>query len=187
MRADYRVTLDACVLANPTLCDLLLRLAEKPRLYLPCWSEEILDEVHRTQTGKLPRPFPKERADSFRKAVETAFPEAMVEGFSHLVPAMTNDAKDRHVLAAAYHAGSPLILTFNLRDFGKDALEPLGIEAQHPQDYLVSLYEFEPATVVQKLSAMAARRKLELVDLLLRMGKSVPVFASRLIEDLSLS
>ncbi len=186
MRAGHRVTLDACVLASPTLCDLLLRLAEKPRLYLPCWSAEILDEVHRTQTGKLPFPFPKERADSFRVAVETAFPEAMVYGYGHLVPAMTNDPKDRHVLAAAYHAGSPLILTFNLKDFRREALEPLGIEAQHPQDYLVSLYEFEPATVVQKLSAMAARRNLELAGLLLQMGKSVPVFASRLMEDLGL-
>lgn len=187
MRADYRVTLDACVLANPTLCDLLLRLAEKPRLYLPSWSAEILDEVHRTQTDKLPVRFPKERADSFRLAVEMAFPEAMVKGFSHLIPAMTNDPKDRHVLAAACHAGSPLILTFNLRDFRREALESLGIEARHPQDFLVSLYEFEAITVVQKLTAMAGRRKIELLDLLLRMGKSVPTFASRLIDDLALS
>jgi restriction system protein len=32
MRADYRVILDACVLANHSVCDLLLRLSERPRL-----------------------------------------------------------------------------------------------------------------------------------------------------------
>jgi hypothetical protein len=33
MKADFRVVLDACVLANFGVCDLLLRLAERPRLY----------------------------------------------------------------------------------------------------------------------------------------------------------
>lgn len=46
MQADFQVVLDACVLANAGLCDLFLRLAEPPRLYLPLWSQEILDEVH---------------------------------------------------------------------------------------------------------------------------------------------
>lgn len=35
MRADFRVVLDACVLANYGVANLLLLLAEKPRLYLP--------------------------------------------------------------------------------------------------------------------------------------------------------
>jgi hypothetical protein len=35
------VVLDACVLANFSLCDTLLRLAEPPRLFEPKWSEEI--------------------------------------------------------------------------------------------------------------------------------------------------
>lgn len=33
LRADFRVCLDANVLANQAVCDLLLRLAEYPRLY----------------------------------------------------------------------------------------------------------------------------------------------------------
>ena len=45
MRADFKVVLDACVLANFGVCDLLLRLAERPRLFLPCWSKEVLDEL----------------------------------------------------------------------------------------------------------------------------------------------
>ena len=42
------VVLDACVLANLSLCDALLRLAEPPRLYEPKWSEDIIRETTRT-------------------------------------------------------------------------------------------------------------------------------------------
>lgn len=53
MLADYRVCLDANVLANYGVSDLLFRLAEKPRIYTPVFSEMILDEVRRTHVGKL--------------------------------------------------------------------------------------------------------------------------------------
>lgn len=33
--ANFRVCLDACVLASHSVCDLLLRLAEERRLYTP--------------------------------------------------------------------------------------------------------------------------------------------------------
>jgi hypothetical protein len=42
------VVLDACILANFSLCDTLLRLAEPPRLFEPKWSEEIIRETIRT-------------------------------------------------------------------------------------------------------------------------------------------
>ncbi len=53
MTADFPVVLDACVLANQSVTDLLLRLAETPRLYLPYWSEQILEETTRTLIEKL--------------------------------------------------------------------------------------------------------------------------------------
>jgi len=53
MRADYRVFFDACVLANHGVCDLLLRLSERPRLIVPHWSAEVLAEVRRTHSEKL--------------------------------------------------------------------------------------------------------------------------------------
>jgi hypothetical protein len=98
--------LDACVLANAGVCDLFLRLAEPPRLYLPCWSGTILDEVRRTQIEKLKRPYPPELADYWRQEVTRAFPEAFVSGHEPLLPVMTNDEKDRHVVAAAVKCGA---------------------------------------------------------------------------------
>ena len=42
MSAGPLVVLDACVLANFSLCDTLLRLAEAPPLYEPRWSAEVI-------------------------------------------------------------------------------------------------------------------------------------------------
>lgn len=52
MRADYRVVLDACVLIPMPLADTLLRMAEAPRLFLPRWSQVIMDEVTRNLIAK---------------------------------------------------------------------------------------------------------------------------------------
>src|SRR5688572_8788121 len=101
MHSDFPVILDACVLATPRLCDLYLRLAEPPRLYTPFWSSEILNEVYRVQTTKFKKPYSVESANYWREEVTKAFPESSVIGWEGLVPAMTNDEKDRHVLAAA--------------------------------------------------------------------------------------
>ena len=43
MKADFSVCLDACVLANFPVADLLLKLAERPRQYLPVWSDDIME------------------------------------------------------------------------------------------------------------------------------------------------
>lgn len=85
MRADFRVVLDSCVLAPFSLCDLFLRLAETPRLFLPVWSNDILDEVQRVQKNKLRPPWPDERSSAWRTALEEAFPEAMVVGHRPLL------------------------------------------------------------------------------------------------------
>lgn len=184
MQADFKVVLDACVLANAGVCDLFLRLAEPPRLYLPLWSADILDEVHRTQTTKLKRPYPPDLADYWREQVTCAFPEAEVKGYAKLVGLMTNHEKDRHVVAAAVKGGASLVVTFNLRDFNDADLQPWEINACHPQDYLLTLHSMNPGVVVGKLAAIAQDDGRDLQDLLLHLGKSVPAFASRLLETL---
>ena len=184
MHADFPVILDACVLANPGVCDLFLRLAEPPRLYLPRWSATILAEVHRTQTTKLPKPFSTALADYWRQEVTKHFPEAFIEGYESLIPQMRNEEKDRHVLAAAVHGGATLIVTFNLRDFPVEALAPWKVEAKHPQDYLLTLYSMSPSVVVAKLAAIAQEDGHDLQDVLIHLGKSVPAFATRVLQDM---
>jgi hypothetical protein len=183
MRADFRIFLDACVLANFGVCDLLLRLSERPRLIVPHWSAEVLAEVRRTQVEKLG--WPPVRADSFAAVVRAAFPAAEVGNYDSLIPSLGNDPKDRHVLAAAIRGQCPLIVTFNLKHFPAAALQPWDICASHPQDYLLILYEMEPKQVTACLGEIAGRRKLEVQDVLIRLGKAVPKFSQRLLDDLS--
>lgn len=155
MRADFKVVLDACVLANYGVANLLLLLAEKPRLYLPLWSEEILAETRRTQVKKF---LWEERiADGFQTQLRSEFPESLVSGYDHLVGECTNDPKDRHVLACAIHSKAEEILTFNLRDFQAASLAPWGITATHPQDYMLMLFELEPLHVMHQLGAVAQK------------------------------
>lgn len=48
------------------------------------------------------------------------------------------DEDDRHGLAAAIRCGADSIVTFNIKDFPKFALEPYGIEALHPDEFVLS-------------------------------------------------
>lgn len=183
MRADYRVFLDSCVLANFGVCDLVLRLSERPRLIVPHWSAEVLAEVRRTHLEKLR--WKPDIAETFQTQVRVAFPDAEVSGYQNLIPTLANDAKDRHVLAAAIRGDCPLILTFNLKDFPAEALQPWNVRASHPQDYLLVLYEMEPTRVTACLGQIAGRRGTEMEDVLIRLGKSLPVFSQRLLDDLA--
>lgn len=182
MNADYKILLDANVLANCAVCDLYMRLAEKPRLLLPKWTDQILEEVHRTQIQQLGWSQPL--ADRFRKALSESFPEAFINGYESLVSLMTNDEKDRHVLAAAVREKLDIIITFNLKDFKSEDLEQWGIRALHPQDYLITLYSMNPQVVIMKLNQIARKKEEELEGTILRFGASLPAFLTRLLEDM---
>jgi len=53
VKADYRISMDACVLANFGVCDLLLRLSERPRLIVPHWSADVLAETQGLRKAPL--------------------------------------------------------------------------------------------------------------------------------------
>jgi hypothetical protein len=78
-----------------------------------------------------------------------------------------------------------LIITFNLRHFPVEALAPWSICASHPQDYLIVLYEMEPRQVIGCLGEIAGRRNLELQDVLIRLGRVLPLFSTRLLDELA--
>ena len=100
------VVLGACVLANFSLCDTPLRLAEPPRLFEPKWSEEIIRETTRTLELKLG--WPHSLTTHLERELRSHFKEARISDYESLIPRMANDEKDRHVLAAAAH-GQPRI------------------------------------------------------------------------------
>ena len=171
--APFRVLLDANVLFPFTLRDTLLR-AGAAGLFQLYWSSEILDETTRNlvATGMMTAA----QSERLRAAMTAAFPEAMVTGYQHLVAAMANDIKDRHVAAAAVKAGAQVIVTSNLRDF-----EPLpdGGEAQSPDEFLQNLFDLDPDSMVALLREQAAaltRPPRTFEVLLAGLAKSVPDF-----------
>lgn len=176
MRADYRAVLDACVLIPMPLADTLLRMAEEPRLYLPKWSGMILGEVTRNLILKWG--LPTEKAQRREAELRRHFPEALVEGFEPLIPIMGNELKDRHVLAAAVHSRSDLIVTYNRRDFPAAALAPWGIEVQGPSAFLRGLYDLDAELFASKLHEQAAGIQVTLPQLLGSLQKNVPGFVT---------
>ena len=140
------VVLDAFVLANFSLCDTLLRLAEPPRLFEPKWSEEIIRETTRTLESKLG--WHRSLTAHLEAELRGHFSDAWIGGYESLVPRMTNDEKDRHVVAAAVKGEAPIIVTLNLRHFRPEHLEPWGIPALHPQSVLIGIFRQEQALAI---------------------------------------
>ncbi len=177
--APFRVVVDACALYPMSICDTLLRaaMADYFQIY---WSAKILDEARRNLVaqGRIS----DEQAAKRFSAMERAFPEAMVTGHEPLIAAMSNDPKDRHVVAAAVKAGAQVIVTANLRDF---ASLPDGIEAQSPDEFLENLFDLDPDRFVDLLRQQAAalqRPPYTFEDLLAALAKTAPNFAAAVSE-----
>jgi hypothetical protein len=177
------VVLDACVLANFSLCDTLLRLAERPSLFEPKWSEEIIRETTRTLESKLG--WPSSLTAHLEAELRAHFGEAWISGYEPLIPRMANDEKDRHVAAAAVHGEAAIILTLNLRHFKPEHLAMWGVRAVHPQSFLIEIFRQEQAVVMTKLEQQAADRSRSLRQLLDILNGTVPDFASFVFDAIS--
>jgi len=183
----FQAVLDANLLLPAPLRDTLLRLAEAD-LFVPRWSERILAEVTKNlvESGRTDA----ERAARVAETMAAAFPEAMVPTsiISAIEPAMTNDPRDRHVLAAAVGVGAEVVVTMNLKDFPPTACESLGIQVASPDDFLIDLYQVDPSAVFRALSDQAAaltKPALTLHDVLDYVAKDAPEFAGLIRASLS--
>jgi hypothetical protein len=82
--------------------------------------------------------------------MDQAAPDALVTGYESLIDSLElPDRDDRHVLAAAIRCGASVIVTLNLSDFPNAALAEFGIEAQHPDDFVLALLDAFPDFVLE--------------------------------------
>lgn len=143
-----------------SLNNLLLTLADA-EVFTPVWTAELLGEVERNLTSEK---FGKSEQQAERRVrqMRSAFPfaEEWASGYRELVPSMTNDPKDRHVLAAAVRSGASVIVTANLKDFPTGSLEVFNIEAIHPDEFLRDLLDLEQVIVIQCMETVVARNVL---------------------------
>ena len=137
--SSFTAVYDACVLYPAPLRDFLMWLALSG-LYRARWTEEIHCEWKRNLLKNRPD-LTIEQLDRTSQLMDLAIPDACVDSYEDLIVGLSlPDDDDRHVLAAAIRCGADVIVTFNLKDFPIRSLEPFGIEAQHPDEFVENLF-----------------------------------------------
>jgi hypothetical protein len=97
---------------------------------------------------------------------------------------MTNDEKDRHVLAAAVRAGAQVIVTFNKRHFPPASTSRWNVEAVGPGAFLQELYVAAPCVVTERIRQQATNLERSLTAQLKVLAKAVPSFVEIIRGDL---
>lgn len=137
---------DACVLYPAPLRDLLMWLSISG-LFRARWTEGILDEWTRNLLVNRPD-LTRDQLDRTRRLMNASVMDCLVTGYEHLMDGLQlPDPDDRHVLAAAIRGQASVIVTTNLRDFPADYIGQFGIEAQHPDEFIMHLVDLSPGTV----------------------------------------
>jgi hypothetical protein len=152
----FTALFDACVLYPAPLRDLLMHLAGTG-LFHARWSEDIHEEWigNLVAAGR-----DRARLDRTRALMDSAMPDALVTGYQSLIPGLVlPDPGDRHVLAAAIVGDADVIVTSNLKDFPADALAPYGIEAQHPDDFVMCQFDLSASAVCEAVKLQRASLK----------------------------
>lgn len=178
---SFPVFFDTCALYGAALNDTLLRLAEHG-IYRPIWSADVLAELERNLAERVGSPAARRRV----AAMASAFPDASVEGYHYLVPTMTCDAKDRHVLAAAVRSGAAVLVTFNTADFPAESYEQFALDVVHPDDFLLDQIDLHEQAVRASLAEQvdsARNPPLTLTELLAALSRAgVTRFATRVAQ-----
>lgn len=158
-----RALLDANVLYPATLRSLLIDLSVMG-VYQAQWTDEIHDEWIRNLLLNRPDLDPV-KLQRTRMLMDRALDTATITGYGALTSQLQlPDPDDRHVVAAAFHGGVDLIVTQNLKDFPQAVLEPLGLQAVHPDRFVGEFLETQPEQVVEALRRGRARYRAPLLS-----------------------
>jgi hypothetical protein len=119
-----------------------------------------------------------------RQLMDLNLPAALVTinvTSDHALP----DPDDQHVLDAALSAGAGVLLTFNLKDFPREAL-PSHLRVVHPDEFLVACLEEQQGRVLEVLRVLRADLKkppFSASELLAALERAeLPAFALKLRE-----
>jgi hypothetical protein len=147
MLPTFTVVYDACILYPAAMRSLLMYLAIS-NLYRARWTDQIHDEWIRNVLKDRPDISASQLTET-RRLMDYHAKEALVTGYQGLIPSLVlPDVKDCHVLAAAIRCNADVVVTYNIKDFPANVLEPYGIEAQHPDVFLSHLINLEPGIVL---------------------------------------
>ena len=85
----------------------------------------------------------------------------MVSGHEHLEPEMQADAKDKHVLAAAVHSHSTVLVTENVKDFYPPTTGPYAVKVERTSQFLNQLVDDNPQRAIAAMNEMISRTRRE--------------------------
>lgn len=137
---------DASVLYPSELRNLLMHLA-LTGLFRAKWSAAVHEEWISALLRRRPD-LSRQKLERTRRLMDEHATDALVTGYESLIEGLElPDPDDRHVLAAAIRGRADVIVTSNLRDFPMGILEPFGIEAQHPDEFVLHLLNLAPGIV----------------------------------------
>jgi predicted nucleic acid-binding protein len=140
----FIVLYDTCALFPTTQRNLLIRLA-RTGLVRARWSTGILEELDRNLAK---RGVADDKRERLFRLMNAAVSDCMVDGYEPLIDGLKlPDRDDRHVLAAAIKTGAHAIVTNNLSDFPRECLDPFGIEARSPDDFVLDLIDINDRVV----------------------------------------
>lgn len=131
----------------------------KAGLFRAKWSEQIQEEWIESLLRKR-SDLSRERLERTKKIANKAVPDCLVTEYETLIERLElPDLNDRHVLAAAIHCNAQVIVTYNIKDFPKERLQPFEIKAQHPDIFLRHIIELSPPRVLEAVKEIRARLK----------------------------
>lgn len=146
--AAFIVFYDANVLYPAELRNFLMHLA-LIGIFRVKWSADVHEEWMRNLLANRPD-LMREKLERTRHLMDKAARDALVTGYRHLIPSLQlPDPDNRHVLAAATHCGASVIVTRNLADFPPEILIEFDMEAQHPDEFILHLFDLSPGLVVE--------------------------------------
>jgi predicted nucleic acid-binding protein len=145
--ATFTAFYDANVLYPAELRNLLMHLA-LTGLFRAKWSADVHEEWITALLAKRPD-LTREKLARTRELMNRHAVDALVTGYEELIPGLQlPDPNDQHVLAAAIRGEADVIVTMNLRDFPADLVGAFGIEARHPDEFVLRLFDLSPGAVL---------------------------------------
>src|SRR5262249_19235357 len=90
-----------------------------------------------------------------------SFPDALVTGYESLIDGMTNDSKDRHVMASAVRPSAEVLVACNISEFSEAAVKSYDVVAIHPDEFLIDQLDLYPGVTVEVLRQQAASYRRE--------------------------
>ena len=115
------------------------------------WTRNLLKNSPQLDSTKVQR-FVQLMSDAVRDWEVTSFQDLVL---SVSLP----DKNDRHVLAAAVKANADAIITLNLKHFPESSLTPHGVEALHPDDFVLDLVDLNAHQVLEAARLCWQRRR----------------------------